>query len=156
MEKRIAELTTDPHTVSLTDRKCSLFIDPQTGSIFVDEGDGEGRMNGVVFSVTNRPSFSARTGDGARQHLVLNYCGAQYELGEVSEDSNALQSWISSANAFLRAKHKQPVIGKSSVIRKRVDLSQEARQLAKHNAREFHWRNLNHGATIQVEYSVAI
>lgn len=105
MEKRIAALSTDPHTVSLTDRQCSLFIDPKSGSIFVDEGDGEGRMNGIVFSPGNGPSFSVRHSTGPDHRLVLDYCGIEYVVG-VSDDDNELRRWAESANLLLTAKGK--------------------------------------------------
>jgi hypothetical protein len=103
MEKRIAALSSNPLTVSLTDRKCSLFIDPKSGSIFVDEGDGEGRMNGVVFSPRNDPSFSVAPSAGPDHLLVLDYGGAQYIVG-VSDDGGDLRSWAESANSLLTAK----------------------------------------------------
>jgi len=109
MEKRIAALSSNPHTVSLTDRTCSLFIDPKSGSIFVDEGDGVGRMNGVVFSPGNEPSFSVRPSTGPDHRLVLDYRGVQYIVG-VSEDGNQLRSWAENANSLLIAKGKQAVV----------------------------------------------
>jgi hypothetical protein len=100
MEKRIAALSRSPHTVSLTDRKCSLFIDPKSGSIFVDEGDGEGRMNGVVFSPANAPCFSVPASTGPDHRLVLDYAGVQYLVG-VSIDGDELERWAESANLLL-------------------------------------------------------
>ena len=106
MEKRIAALCTNPHTVSLIDRKCSLFIDPKSGSIFFDEGDGDGRMNGVVFSLANGPIFSVEPSE-PEHRLILNYCGNQYLAG-VYDDASHLQSWAESANALIRGKGKPP------------------------------------------------
>jgi hypothetical protein len=100
MEKRIASLTTNPHTVNLTDRPCSLFIDPKTQCILIDEGEGDDRMNGVVFSPKNRPVFTVRSSAGSDQQLVLDYCGVSYALG-VSTDGVALRSWVASANAVV-------------------------------------------------------
>src|SRR5436305_4113526 len=100
MEKRIAALSTEPHSVSLTDRPCSLFIDPTSGSIFVDEGDGEGRMNAAVFSPANGPSFAIRTAPGSGWQLVLDYVGTHYPLG-LSDDESGLRRWAASANALL-------------------------------------------------------
>ena len=97
MEKQIVSLSIDPHTVSLADRTCSLFIDSRTGSIFVDEGDGEGRMNGVVFSATNSPRFSVRRMGDARLKLILDYLGTAYSIGS-SQDEAGLQRWSESAN----------------------------------------------------------
>src|SRR5258708_26712854 len=97
MEKRITNVSYDPHTVSLVDRMCSLFIDSKSGSIFVDEGVGEDRMNGAVFSVSNRPSFSVLIHEGRDHKLVLDYRGIQCLLG-VSDDANKLRQWAASAN----------------------------------------------------------
>jgi hypothetical protein len=106
MEKRIAALSTDPHTVSLTDRACSLFIDPKTGSIFVDEGDGEDRMNGAVFLPVNGPSFSVWPSTGPDHRLILDYRGIQYFIG-ASGDGSALRRWAESANSLLTEKGNQ-------------------------------------------------
>ena len=100
MEKRITAQCTDPHSVSLADRPCSLFIDSRTGAIFVDEGDGDGRMNGAVFSVTNGPSFAVRTCAGGDSQLVLDYRGVGYVIG-VSADAAGLRDWAASANTLL-------------------------------------------------------
>jgi hypothetical protein len=99
--KRIASLTADPPTVNLTDRPCSLFIDPKTGFIFVDEGEGDGRMNGAVFSPKNAPSFAVRPSSGSDQQLVLDYCGTSYLIGATT-DGPGLRTWAESANAVLR------------------------------------------------------
>jgi len=105
MIKRIRSLSIDPHAVSLTDRECSLFIDSTTGSIFVDEGDGEDRMNGVVFTARNRPVFSVSSSRNTDCELVLNYCGTAYGIG-VFDDSGLLNAWTRSANGLLTAKLK--------------------------------------------------
>jgi hypothetical protein len=107
MEKQIAELTHDPHTVSLSDRKCSLFIDPKSGSIFVDEGDGGGRMNGVVFSLGNGPSFTVQPTSATSFQLLLEYSGTKYVIGN-SNDGNRLRSWAAHVNLFLTAKAESP------------------------------------------------
>lgn len=101
MEKRIALLTINPHTVNLTDRPCSLFIDPKTGFILVNEGEGDGRMNGAVFSPKNAPSFAVRPASGSDQQLVLDYGGTSYLIG-VSTDGPGLRRWAEGANAVLR------------------------------------------------------
>ncbi len=122
MEKRIASLSTGPHTVSLADRECSLFIDPTTGSIFVDEGEGEERMNGAVFSAGNNPRFTVRRVGDARFELVLDYVGSQHSIGR-SPDEAGLQRWSESANALLASKAtrptgaERPLFGDDSVVR---------------------------------------
>jgi len=105
VEKRIANLTYAPHAVSLTDRQCSLFIDPKTGSIFVDEGEGKDRMNGAVFFPSNHPSFSVHELAGLDSRLVLNYCGTMFLVGIFAE-TESLKAWASSANALLANRGK--------------------------------------------------
>jgi hypothetical protein len=101
MEKRIVTLTTGPHVVSLVDRPSSLFVDPASGSIFVDEGDGEGRMNGAVFAAANEPVFAVRHAEGPDWRLVLDYCGTGFEVG-VLADETGLRDWAEGANTLLR------------------------------------------------------
>jgi len=105
MEKRIAALSTDPYVVDLVDRKASLFIDPKTGSILLDQGDGEDRMNGVVFSVTNGPTFTVSSTEAKEHRLLLSYCGCDYSIGD-SANGEELVHWATSANSFLRSKSK--------------------------------------------------
>jgi len=121
VEKRIAALTIDPHTVSLTDRKCSLFIDPGTASIFVDEGDGEGRMNGAVFSSSNGPTFAVQPSTGPDHGLVLGYRGIEYMVG-VSGDATALRQWADSANRMMEK------VGSRSALHKRTVSGQKNRK----------------------------
>jgi hypothetical protein len=106
MEKRIAGMTRDPHTINLTDRTCSWFIDPKSGSIFVDEGDGQDRMNGVVFSPANAPSFAVRPAAGVDHQLILDYRGTEYLVG-VSAQVGDLNWWAESANLLLAEKRQQ-------------------------------------------------
>jgi hypothetical protein len=102
MEKRIVELTRDPHTVSLADRKCSLFIDVEAGVVFLDEGEGDGRVNGAVFTVANGPRFTVRP-SGSGGELMLDYAGRALEIG-VTLDRTAAEQWALSANELLSAK----------------------------------------------------
>ena len=67
MEKRIAALSSNPHTVSLTDRKSSLFIDPKSGSIFVDEGDGGPGTQGTPAVVAAEPAPAGRGASASDQ-----------------------------------------------------------------------------------------
>jgi hypothetical protein len=105
MDKRIAALSTDPHVIDLVDRKASLFIDPRTGSILVDQGDGDDRMNGVVFSLSNGPLFVVESTDEDEHRLLLRYCDNDYSIGH-SENRDELNRWSASANSFLKSKTK--------------------------------------------------
>jgi len=104
MDKRITRLASDPYTVSLADRECSLFIDPQSAQIFMDEGAGEGRVNGAVFTPANGPRFSTRAANGSSgQELILAYCGVEVAVGS-TDSSHELDRWAQQANAFLKSK----------------------------------------------------
>jgi hypothetical protein len=118
VEKRIAALTIDPHTVSLTDRKCSLFIDPKTASIFVDEGDGEGRMIGPVFSSSNGPTFAVQPSTGPDHGLVLGYRGIEYMVG-ISGDANELRQWADSANRMMEKAGSRAALRERKVSRQK-------------------------------------
>jgi hypothetical protein len=106
LEKRIVAQSLDPHTISLADRECSLFIDPTSGSIFVDEGAGEGRVNGAVFTPANGPSFFVSLAAGPDHLLTLDYSGFRFIVG-VSADSSELRRWAESANLLLEEKRKE-------------------------------------------------
>ena len=103
MEKHIVKLSREPHTVSLADRACSLFLDPESGSIFLDEGEGEGRVNGAVFSASRFPRFSVQSAATPTCRLELQYCETSWIIGE-TPDREALQQWAESANSILAAK----------------------------------------------------
>jgi hypothetical protein len=115
MEKRIAALTRDPHTVSLIDRNCSLFIDQKSGSIFVDEGEGEGRVNGVVFTALNNPTFSTKPSVGSDHLLVLDYRGIRFIVGTSNEGVELIR-WAESANLSLAAKRMEEDSDGSTVV----------------------------------------
>lgn len=100
MQKRIVAVTREPHTVSLIDREVSLFIDTKSGNIFADEGDGIGRMNGVVFTPNYQPIFSITSATSSDHALILNYVGTEYLIGNWS-DFEELDRWVASANALL-------------------------------------------------------
>lgn len=106
MVKQIVELSYDPHTVSLADRRCSLVIDPETGFIFMDEGDGEGRVNGAVLLPFRLPRFAADRTAGQGQALIIEYVGVRIVVGS-TQDEAGLQSWIASANGFVAGKAEE-------------------------------------------------
>ena len=109
MEKRIAKLSFDPFAIGLADRECSLFIDPQSAQIFLDEGEGEGRVNGAVFTPANGPRFASRSDNGSGlASLILEYCGMELTVGSV-ESVDRLSSWVVAANALLRSKRTTAV-----------------------------------------------
>ncbi len=103
MEKQIVSLTENPHTVSLSDRHASLFIDPTSGNIFADEGDGVGRMNGAVFTPNYHPVFSIDSDHHPEYELILNYAGRKFIIGTWDEFEE-LSRWVTSANALLLEK----------------------------------------------------
>ena len=70
MVKTVAKLLRDPFRVGLTDRTCSVFIDPKAGTILIDEGAGDDRLNGAVMYPDKSPRFSvaaASESDKARE-----------------------------------------------------------------------------------------
>lgn len=103
MDKKIVKLGTDPLFVGLADRECSLFINPRTGDILVDEGAGEGRVNGAVFYADKEPRFYVIPAPGGGGQLLLSYRRHLLTLG-LSENLPALHEWAGSANRFLTTK----------------------------------------------------
>ncbi len=98
MNKRITALTMPPHAVRLADKAISLFIDPDSGQIFLDEGDGDDRWNSAVLKPRRLPEFAVAGG-----HLVVHYAGRRFDLGELVDGIDAA-AWVESANRLLVAK----------------------------------------------------
>lgn len=109
MDKRIVKLGTDPLYVGLADRECSLFVNPRTGDILVDEGAGEGRINGAVLFADKEPRFHAIPAPGGGGQLLLSYRRHLLTFG-VSDDLPALHQWAGTANQFLSAKARQETV----------------------------------------------
>jgi len=103
MDKRIVELSSDPFSVGLADRPCSLFIDPSTGNTLIDEGEGEDRMNGAVLFPDKGPRFSVAMSDSLGAELHLQCRTFRWVVGSVQEVSKA-EEWAALANAFLVSK----------------------------------------------------
>lgn len=99
MEKNITKIHFDPHYIGLEDRCISLFVDPKNGVIFMDEGDGEDRINGAALHPDNGPRFYIERGDGP-VHLMLEYADMIFPLGAVAAELD-IRRWIVEVNRFL-------------------------------------------------------
>ncbi len=106
MDKRIVKLSHEPFRVGLEDRSCSIFIDPKVGTILIDEGEGEDRLNGAVMYPDKAPKFSVATEDSKGNVLLLTYSGFRLEVGTV-QDVKETQDWATEANRFLATKAGQ-------------------------------------------------
>lgn len=115
MSKPIIALSLSPLAVSLADRPFSLFVDPATGSVFVDEGPGEGRVNGLVFSAANGPVFEVRGAADAGWELVLRYRGLEYVAGTTADEQH-LRTWADGANAVVVGKHSTGPAGTTGPV----------------------------------------
>ena len=104
MDKQIVTLGTDPFYLGLADRECSLFVNPRTGDILMDEGDGEGRVNGAVLFADKEPRFHTLPGPDAGGQLLLSYRKHLFTLGD-HENLVAMRDWADTANGFLAKKH---------------------------------------------------
>ena len=112
MVKTVSKLLRDPFRVGLTDRTCSVFIAPKAGTILIDDGAGDDRLNGAVMYPDKSPRFSvAAAGDGGRE-LLLDYNGFRLIVGAVGHLGAEAEGWAAAANAFLESKalpRPQPV-----------------------------------------------
>jgi type III restriction enzyme len=103
MGKTVANLLREPFRVALTDRTCSVFIDPKAGTILVDEGAGDDRLNGAVMYPDKSPRFSVAAEPERGSVLLLDYNGFRLVVGSVA-GVPAAEEWAAAANEFLTAK----------------------------------------------------
>lgn len=102
MQKRIAKLNFEKHlSVDLADQPMSVFVDSDTGVVFLNEGRGEGRMSGVVLTPDRSPAFSVRS-DSQGGVLMMGYKGGRKRDMGVSGDLPGLVRWTNSANQILQ------------------------------------------------------
>jgi hypothetical protein len=113
MSKHISELLRDPFSVSLADRAISMFIDPGTGAIFIDEGAGNDRMNGAAIPAAKGPHFSCTLTDSGCVLKVQSGTFA-WEVGWV-EDAIDAANWVEAVNRFLATK-KDPATPNGRVV----------------------------------------
>jgi hypothetical protein len=116
MDKRVVTLSREPFRVGLEDRSCSVFIDPKSGTILIDEGEGEDRLNGAVMYPDKTTLFSVATEDGKGNVLLLDYSGLRLVVGTV-EDANETQEWATAANRFLAAKAYQAAVSSTPLMK---------------------------------------
>jgi hypothetical protein len=115
MDKRVVTLSREPFRVGLEDRTCSIFIDPKVGTILIDEGEGENRLNGAVMYPDKNPVFSVATEDGESNVLLLDYSGFRLVVGTV-KDVKETREWATAANRFLATRAAQPEKTSSAVL----------------------------------------
>ena len=102
MDKRITKLSRDPYYVGLADRPISMFIDPPTGDVLIDEGNGKARMYGAVLHADNGIRFSCTPADSGC--VVKVHCKTfVWEVGW-AEDAVEAAKWVQDANTFLAMK----------------------------------------------------
>jgi hypothetical protein len=102
--KTVASLESDPFLVNLTDRAVSVFVDPQSGDIFLDEGRGADRMNGAVFPPDDGARFRLYDdAAGSDARLAIRCDHTDYDLGDLSLVPTAA-AWVREVNEFLDSK----------------------------------------------------
>ena len=106
MAKFIAKFDFQPLQISLSDRPLSAVVDPATGDLSINEGDGPDRVNGAILAAKSRPMLVVRRlpeGCG-----IEAMCGGRVlTLGETA-DFNTAQMWVTKANQFIAAKAPAP------------------------------------------------
>lgn len=99
MAKFIVKFDLQPLQISLTDRPKSTSIDPQTGLITIDEGDGPDRIRNAVVQPTQRPLIVIRKGQQANGIEIMTR-SQTFFVGETT-DFNMAQTWVTKANALI-------------------------------------------------------
>jgi small subunit ribosomal protein S1 len=104
--KFIAKFDFQPLQISLSDRPLSAVIDPATGDLSINQGEGSDRVNGTVLAAKSRPMLVVRRlpeGCG-----IEAMCGGRvWTLGETA-DFNTAQMWVTKANQFIATKSPAP------------------------------------------------
>jgi hypothetical protein len=102
VKKQVTKLARHPFFITLADRAISMYVDPDTGAIFIDEGAGKDRMNGAAIPAFKRPKFTC-TPAGSGCMLKLE-CGTfVWEAGS-TENVKEAASWVKAVNRFLDSK----------------------------------------------------
>ncbi len=102
MDKRITKLSRDPFYVGLADRPISMYVDSDTGDVFIDEGAGKGRMNGAGLFADKGTRFLCEP----REHgsVIKIACGTFIWEAGWTDDAADAASWVAGVNAFLATK----------------------------------------------------
>ena len=102
MDKRIAKLARDPFFIQLIDRPISMYVDGDTGDLFIDEGAGKDRMNGAAIPAFKGPKFSCSPADSGC--ILRLECGTfVWDAGSTADVAEAA-SWVEAVNRFLETK----------------------------------------------------
>lgn len=106
MAKFIAKFDFQPLQISLSDRPLSAVVDPATGDMSINEGQGPDRVNGTVIAAKSRPLLVVRRlPEGCGIEAMTG--GRVFTLGETA-DFNTAQMWVTKANQFIATKAPAP------------------------------------------------
>jgi hypothetical protein len=107
VEKRIVQFEAGKHlSVCLEDQPTSLFLDGDSGLIFLDEGNGPGRISGAVLAPERKPEFVASvlsSGDAQEVVVEILYAGKRIAVG-VSDNPVVATEWVQAANRLIASK----------------------------------------------------
>lgn len=102
MDKRITKFSCDPYFIGLTDRPISMYIDADSGDLFIDEGIGDDRMNGAGLFADEGTRFVCESGNG--RSVVKLICGSfSWDAGWTPNEIEAA-TWVDAVNRFLESK----------------------------------------------------
>ena len=114
MDKKITKLSAGRHfSIDLSDQSLSVFIDGDSGVIFLDEGPGPDRVNGAALIPDRRARFVLRGGSSPELLLQIEYCGRVFTAGTtdtytlVCQDEptarpiDSVERWVESVNQAL-------------------------------------------------------
>jgi small subunit ribosomal protein S1 len=106
VSKFIAKFDFQPLQISLSDRPLSAVVDPATGDLSINEGNGPDRVNGTVIAAKSRPLLVVRRlPEGCGIEAMTG--GRVFTLGETA-DFNTAQMWVTKANQFIATKAPAP------------------------------------------------
>ena len=108
MDKRITKLSRNPFFIQLADQPISMYVDSDSGDLFIDEGPGKGRMNGAGLFADEGTRFLCVPAESGC--VVKVACGSFIWTAGWTTDAVDAASWVDAVNRFLETK-RGPAVG---------------------------------------------
>ena len=93
--------------IDLEDAPASLAVNPRTGEILLNEGDGPDRFDGAAISIKALPRFEAEAIGDQKWDIVLAYGNGRRHVVGRTDQHRAAQDWIAEAERLLEVARRK-------------------------------------------------